>query len=183
MGVVVDKPAAKSHSLVDSQADFSLSLYFTAKMWELLINLLLYIIPSTYQYSLVVNAGEEVFTIDGQVYSSSSSLDCLQGVRCSSPEQEWTTCLVLDQESDGENNGESDDEEGAEEDKCASLDWEAIHKKVASARKNLSLDVRQVEEKVKKVEKDVEKINTNLKRKVDSINTKIDDLLKRLKYL
>merc|ERR1712013_630648 len=90
-----------------------LSLLFTAKMWRLVINLLVYIIPSTYQYSLVVNAGEEVFTIDGQVYSSSSSLDCLQGVRCSSPEQEWTTCLVLDQEGDGENNGESDDEEGA----------------------------------------------------------------------
>merc|ERR1711872_7306 len=150
---------------------FFLSLLFTAKMWRLVI--MLYIIPSTYQYSLVVNAGEEVFTIDGQVYSSSSSLDCLQGVRCSSPEQEWTTCLVLDQESDGENN---------EEDKCASLDWEAINQKVASARKNLSLDVRQVAEKVDKVEKDVEKINTNLKRKVDSINTKIDDLLKRLKY-
>ena len=70
-----------------------------------------------------------------------------------------------------------------DEDKCASLDWEAINQKVASARKNLSLDVRQVEEKVDKVERDVKKINTNLKRKVDSINTKIDDLLKRLKYL
>merc|ERR1711973_219459 len=153
---------------------FFLSLLFTANMWELMIILLLCIIPSTYQYSLVVNAGEEVFTIDGQVYSSSSSLDCLQGVRCSSPDQDWTTCTVLDQEGDGENN---------DEDKCASLDWEAINQKVASARKNLSLDVRQVEEKVEKVEKDVEKINTNLKRKVDSINTKIDDLLKRLKYL
>ena len=52
-----------------------------------------------------------MFTIDGQVYSSSSSLDCLQGVRCSSPDQDWT-CLVLDQEGDGENNGESDDEIG-----------------------------------------------------------------------
>ena len=71
----------------------------------------------------------------------------------------------------------------SDEDKCASLDWEAINQKVASARMNLSLDVRQVEEKVEKVEKDVKKINTNLKRKVDSINTKIDDLLKRLKYL
>ena len=70
-----------------------------------------------------------------------------------------------------------------DEDKCASLDWEAINQKVASARGNLSLDVRQVEEKVEKVEKDVKKINTNLKKKVDSINTKIDDLLKRLKYL
>ena len=39
---------------------FFLSLLFTAKMWRLVINLLLYIIPSTYQYSLVVNAGEEV---------------------------------------------------------------------------------------------------------------------------
>merc|ERR1712180_433271 len=153
---------------------FFLSLLFTAKMWRLVIMLLLYSVPSTYQYSLVVNAGEEVFTIDGQVYSSSPSLDCLQGVRCSSPDQEWTTCLVLDQEGDGENN---------EEDKCARLDWEAINKKVASARKNISLDVRQVEERVEKVEKDVKKINTNLKRKVDSINTKIDDLLKRLKYL
>merc|ERR1712098_63279 len=63
---------------------FSLSILFTAMMWELMIIQLLYIIPSTYQYSLVVNASEEVFTIDGQVYSSSSSLDCLQGVRCSS---------------------------------------------------------------------------------------------------
>ena len=53
-----------------------------------------------------------MFTIDGQVYSSSSSLDCLQGVRCSSPDQDWTTCLVPDQEGDGENNGESDDEIG-----------------------------------------------------------------------
>ena len=70
-----------------------------------------------------------------------------------------------------------------DEDKCASLDWEEINQKVVGARKNFSLDVRQVEEKVEKVEKDVEKINTNLKRKVDSINTKIDDLLKRLKYL
>ena len=70
-----------------------------------------------------------------------------------------------------------------DEDKCASLDWEAIKKKVVGARKNFNLDVRQVEEKVEKVEKDVEKINTNLKRKVDSINTKIEDLLKRLKYL
>ena len=70
-----------------------------------------------------------------------------------------------------------------DEDKCASLDWAVINQKVARARKNLSLDIRQVEEKVEKVEKDVEKINTNLKRKVDSINTKIDDLLKRLKYL
>merc|ERR1712142_669816 len=125
---------------------FFLSLLFTAKMWRLVINLLLYIIPSTYQYSLVVNAGEEVFTIDGQVYSSSSSLDCLQGVRCSSPDQDWTTCLVRDQEGDGENN---------DEDKCASLDWEAINKKVVGARKTFSLCVRQVEEKVKKVEKDV----------------------------
>ena len=39
---------------------FFLSLLFTAKMWELVIMLILYIIPSTYQYSLVVNAGEEV---------------------------------------------------------------------------------------------------------------------------
>ena len=70
-----------------------------------------------------------------------------------------------------------------DEDKCASLDWEEINQKVASARKNFSLGVRQVEHKVEKVEKDVKKINTNLKRKVDSINTKIDDLLKRLKYL
>ena len=70
-----------------------------------------------------------------------------------------------------------------DEDKCASLNWAAIDQKVVGARKNLSLDVQQVEEKVEKVEKDVEKINTNLKRKVDSINTKIDDLLKRLKYL
>merc|ERR1712098_434051 len=98
---------------------FSLSILFTAMMWELMIIQLLYIIPSTYQYSLVVNASEEVFTIDGQVYSSSSSLDCLQGVRCSSPDQDWSTCTVLDEESDGENNGGSDDEKGAEEDKCA----------------------------------------------------------------
>merc|ERR1711962_431934 len=148
---------------------FSLSILFTANMWELMIVLLMHSIPSTYQYSLVVNAGEEVFTIDGQVYSSSPSLECLQGVRCSSPDQDWTTCLVLDQEGDGENK---------EEDKCAKLDWAAINQKVVSARKNFSLDIRQVEEKVEKVEKDVEKINTNLKRKVDSINTKIDDLLK-----
>merc|ERR1711962_1102533 len=116
---------------------FSLSILFTANMWELMIVLLMHSIPSTYQYSLVVNAGEEVFTIDGQVYSSSPSLECLQGVRCSSPDQEWTTCLGLDQESDGENN---------DEDKCASLDWEVINEKVASARNNFSLDVRQVEE-------------------------------------
>merc|ERR1712062_188958 len=153
---------------------FFLTLLFTAKMWRLVIMLILYSIPSTYQYFLVVNAGEEVFTIDGQVYSSSPSLDCLQGVRCSSPYQEWTTCTVLDQEGDGKDN---------DEDKCASLDWEEINQKVASARKNFSLGVRQVEHKVEKVEKDVKKINTNLKRKVDSINTKIDDLLKRLKYL
>ena len=70
-----------------------------------------------------------------------------------------------------------------DEDKCARLDWEEINQKVVGVRKNFSLDVRQVEEKVDKVEKDVKKINTNLKRKVDSINTKIDDLLKRLKYL
>merc|ERR1712062_87360 len=152
---------------------FFLSLLIPAKMWELVIMLILYNFPSTYQYSLVVNAGEEVFTI-GQVYSSSPSLDCLQGVRYSSPHQEWTTCTVLDQEGDGENN---------DEDKCASLDWEEINQKVVGARKNFSLDVRQVEHKVEKVEKDVKKINTNLKRKVDSINTKIDDLLKRLKYL
>merc|ERR1711872_426983 len=95
---------------------FFLSLLFTAKMWRLVI--MLYIIPSTFQYSLVVNAGEEVFTIDGQVYSSSSSLDCLQGVRCSSPDQDWTTCLLRDQEGD-------------DEDKCASVDWEAINQKVA----------------------------------------------------
>merc|ERR1712079_884990 len=119
---------------------FFLSLLFTAKMWRLVIviMLILYSIPSTYQYSLVVNAGEEVFTIDGQVYSSSPSLECLQGVRCSSPDQEWTTCTVLDQESDGQNN---------DGDKCARLDWEAIKKKVVGARKNFSLDVRQVEEK------------------------------------
>ena len=37
-----------------------LSLLITAKMWELVIMLILYNIPSTYQYSLVVNAAEEV---------------------------------------------------------------------------------------------------------------------------
>ena len=39
---------------------FFLTLLFTAKMWRLVIMLILYSIPSTYQYSLVVNAGEEV---------------------------------------------------------------------------------------------------------------------------
>jgi len=45
---------------------------------------LLFILPYTIQYSLVVNDSEEVFTIDGQVYSTLPNLECLQqqGVRC-----------------------------------------------------------------------------------------------------
>ena len=128
--------------------------------------LLFFILPSTIQYSLVVNDSEEVFTIDGQVYSSLPNLECLQqGVRCSSPEGDWTTCL-------------------ASEGGCGSLDWQVIGEKVVRAREKLSVDVAEVEDNVKKVENDikrtVQEIDSNLEKKMDRINSKIEKMLAKI---
>ena len=128
--------------------------------------LLFFILPSTIQYTLVVNDSEEVFTIDGQVYSSLPNLECLQqGVRCSSPEGDWTTCL-------------------AEGEDCGNLDWQVISKKVGRAREKLNVDVAEVEENVKKVENDIKRtvkeVDSNLKKKVDRINSKIEKMLAKI---
>ena len=128
--------------------------------------LLLSILPHTIQYSLVVNDSEEVFTIEGQVYSSLPNLECLhQGVRCSSPEGDWTTCL-------------------AEGEDCGNLDWQVISKKVGRAREKLNVDVAEVENNVKKVENDIKRtvqdIDSNLKKKMDRINSKIEKMLEKI---
>ena len=128
--------------------------------------LFLFILTDTFQYSLVVNDNEEVFTIEGQVYSSLPNLECLhQGVRCSSPEGDWTTCL--DAEGD-----------------CASLDWQVIGKKVGRAREKLNVDVAEVEDNVKKVENDikrtVQEVDSNLKKKMNRINSKIEKMMEKI---
>jgi len=147
---------------------------------------LLFILPYTIQYSLVVNDSEEVFTIDGQVYSTLPNLECLQqqGVRCSSPEADWTTCLAA---------GDED---------CANLDWQLISKKVERAREKLRVDVAQAEDNVKKAENDikrtvqeidsnvkkvendvkrtVQEMNSNLKKKMDRINSKIEKMMAKI---
>jgi len=145
---------------------------------------LLFILPYTIQYSLVVNDSEEVFTIEGQIYSSRPNLECLQqGVRCTSPEGNWTTCLAA-----GGN--------------CANLDWQAIGKKVERARDKMRVDVAQAEENVKKAENDikrtvqeidsnvkkvendvkrtVQEMNSNLKKKMDRINSKIEKMMAKI---
>ena len=128
--------------------------------------LLLFILPNTIQYSLVVNDSEEVFTIEGQVFSSVPDLECLLGVRCSSPEGGWATC------------------QPAEED-CGNLDWQGIDEKVVAARKKLNKDTAEVEGNVKKVEKNikrtVQEIDDNLKKKLDRVNAKIEKIMKQIK--
>merc|ERR1712212_444762 len=127
---------------------------------------LLFVLPDTIQYSLVVNDSEEVFTIEGQVYSSLPNVECLhQGVRCSSPEGDWTTCL-------------------APEGDCANLDWQGIGKKVGRARAKLDVDLAEVEDNVKKVENDikrtVQEVDLNLKKKIDRINSKIEKMMAKI---
>ena len=128
--------------------------------------LLFFTLPYTIQYSLVVNDSEEVFTIEGQVFSSVPDLECLQGVRCSSPEGGWATC------------------QPAEED-CGNLDWQGIDEKVVAARKKLNKDTAEVEGNVKKVEKNikrtVQEIDDNLKKKLDRVNAKIQKKMKQIK--
>ena len=127
---------------------------------------LFFILPNTIQYSLVVNDSEEVFTIEGQVFSSVPDLECLLGVRCSSPEGGWATC------------------QPAEED-CGNLDWQGIDEKVVAARKKLNKDTVEVEGNVKKVEKNikrtVQEIDDNLKKKLDHVNAKIQKIMKQIK--
>ena len=128
--------------------------------------LLFFTLPYTIQYSLVVNDSEEVFTIEGQVFSSVPDLECHQGVRCSSPEGGWATC------------------QPAEED-CGNLDWQGIDEKVVAARKKLNKDKAEVEGNVKKVEKNikrtVQEIDDNLKKKLDRVNAKIKKIMKQIK--
>ena len=128
--------------------------------------LLFFTLPYTIQYSLVVNDSEEVFTIEGQVFSSVPDLECHQGVRCSSPEGGWATC------------------QPAEED-CGNLDWQGIDEKVVAARKKLNKDTAEVEGNVKKVEKNikrtVQEIDDNLKKKLDRVNAKIQKKMKQIK--